>query len=165
MGFEIGAGSAADIDGLRTLWLQMLAHHRDLVGDEFPVWPDEQSWERARRDYGDWLASDTAILVIARNETSSQPLGYAVCRLLADGATFDLGTVRGDVDSLVVHDQARGQGMGTALLCAVQAGLVDRGVSYWSIGLLARNTEAARLYERVGFRPWTQQLIASTRKP
>jgi ribosomal protein S18 acetylase RimI-like enzyme len=165
VGFEIAAGSAGDIDDLRTLWLQMLSYHRDLVCDEFPVWPDGRSWERARRAYGDWLASDTALLVIARNQASPVPLGYAVCRLLADGPTFELGGVRGEVDSLVVDDQARGQGIGTALLCAVQASLIDRGVSYWSVGLLSGNTKAAKLYERVGFRPWTQQLLASTRKP
>jgi hypothetical protein len=32
-----------------------------------------ESWERVRRDDGDWLASDTAILLIARNPRSSEP--------------------------------------------------------------------------------------------
>jgi ribosomal protein S18 acetylase RimI-like enzyme len=160
---EIAAASAADIDELEPLWLQMLSHHRDLVGEEFPVHADEESWERVRRDYGDWLASDTAILLIARNVSSSEPLGYVVCRLRPGGATFDLGAVRGDIDSLVVDDHARGQGIGTALLEAVRASLNARGVSYWSIGVVARNTEAAKLYERIGFRPWTQELLASTR--
>ncbi|MFZ0041929.1 MAG: GNAT family N-acetyltransferase [Solirubrobacteraceae bacterium] len=162
MEFEIALSGAADIDELKTLWLQMLSHHRNLVGGEFPVLDAERSWEQARRDYREWLASDAAVLLIARSEESAGPLGYAVCRLVGDGATFDLGAVRGDVDSLVVSDQARGQGVGTALLEAVRAELVDRGVAYWSIGVLAHNSAAARLYDRLGFRPWTQELLAST---
>jgi hypothetical protein len=34
---EITVGGAAGVDELKPLWLQMLSHHRDLVGDEFPV--------------------------------------------------------------------------------------------------------------------------------
>lgn len=162
MEFEIALSRAVHIDELKALWLQMLSHHRNLVGGEFPVRMAEPSWEQAQRDYRDWLAGDGAILVIARDEGSSEPLGYLVCRLVDGGATFDLGAMRGDVDSLVVHDQARGRGIGTALLEAVRAELVDRGVAYWSIGILAHNSEAARLYDRVGFRPWTQELLAST---
>jgi ribosomal protein S18 acetylase RimI-like enzyme len=162
MEFNVALGSAAHIDELESLWLQMLSHHRDLVGGEFPIRRAEPSWERAQRDYRDWLAGDAGILVIARDEGSSEPLGYAVCRLVDEGATFDLGAVRGDVDSLVVRDQARGRGIGTALLDAVRAELVNRGVAYWSIGVLAHNSEAARLYHQVGFRPWLQEFLAST---
>jgi ribosomal protein S18 acetylase RimI-like enzyme len=160
--FEIALSSVAHVDELKALWLQMLSHHRELVGGEFPIRRAEPSWEQARRDYRDWLADDAGILLIARDEGSSDPLGYAVCRLIDGGATFDLGAVRGDVDSLVVREEARGRGIGTALLDAVRAELVHRGVAYWSIGVLARNSEAARLYNRVGFRPWTQELLGST---
>jgi ribosomal protein S18 acetylase RimI-like enzyme len=166
MEFEVIAAEAAAVDGLKTLWLQMLAHHRDLIGGEIPLRTDEQSWARTRRVYSEWLEKGTATLVIARARSSSEPLGYAVCRLVAgDGRTFDLGAVRGDLDSLVVHDQARGQGIGTALLAAVRDGLLDRGIAFWSVGVIAHNLEAVKLYERVGFRPWTQALIASTRNP
>lgn len=163
MDFEITSGGASAVGELKTLWLQMLSHHRDLVGDEIPVHADERSWTRTRRAYSDWLKNNPAMLVIARDPSSTDPLGYAVCRLVSgDGMTFDLGTVRGDVDSLVVHDEARGRGIGTALLDAVRRRLADRGIQFWSIGVLARNDDAVRLYERVGFRPWTQELITGT---
>jgi ribosomal protein S18 acetylase RimI-like enzyme len=63
-----------------------------------------------------------------------------------------------------VHDRARGRGVGTALLSAMRDRLVERGIDVWSVGVVSRNVEAVRLYERVGFRPWTQNLIASTRE-
>jgi ribosomal protein S18 acetylase RimI-like enzyme len=163
MDVEIATGSAADLDDLETLWLQMLAYHRSLIAGSVPTWSDEQSWERARRDYRDWLADEAALLLLARRQTTAELVGYVVCQLLPAGATFDLGERRGHVDSLVVDDQARGHGVGTALLESVRAILIDRGIGHWSIGLLAQNSEAAKLYERVGFRPWTQELLASTR--
>jgi ribosomal protein S18 acetylase RimI-like enzyme len=161
--YDINPGSAPDIAELKALWLQMLSHHRDLVGERIPVRADAESWERVQNDYGDWLTNEAGILQIARRQGTAEPLGYAVCRLQSGGATFDLGAPRGNVDSLVVHDQARGHGIGTALLEAVRASLEERGVRYWSIGVLTDNAEAAKLYERVGFRPWTQELLASTR--
>jgi ribosomal protein S18 acetylase RimI-like enzyme len=155
-------GGVGDLDGLKQLWLEMLEHHRDLVSDEFPIREAESSWEHARDEYLQWLTADAAILLIARAPVSSDPLGYVICRLRAGGPSFDLGLVRGEVDSLVVHAHARGQGIGTGLLEALRVRLVDRGVSYWSIGVLAHNPRATELYERVGFRPWTQELLAPT---
>ena len=160
MNYEIVAGDVGDIDELQPLWLQMLSHHRILVCDKVPVHPDGESWKRARNAYSDWLAADSAILLIGRDRNDSSALGYVVCRLHPGGPTFDLGQMRGDVDSLVVHDRARGRGLGTALLAAVRTNLSDRGIAYWSIGVLAENMGAAKLYERVGFRPWTQELLA-----
>jgi ribosomal protein S18 acetylase RimI-like enzyme len=161
--FDIAAGGLAEIDELKSLWLQMLSHHRSLIDGALPIHTDEQSWERARRDYRDWLESEAAIVLIARSRPGSEPVGYAVCRLRPGGATFDLGAMRGEVDSLVVQDQARGRGIGTALLDGVRSSLLERGIGYWSIGVLADNAQAAKLYERIGFRPWTQELIATTR--
>ncbi len=162
MAFEIVRGNSVDVDGLETLWLQMLSHHRALVDDEFPVHAADQSWELARSDYRDWLRNDTAILMIARPAASFELLGFALCRLVGGGPTFDLGPVRGDVDALVVCDLARGRGIGTALLESVRNDLSTRGIFYWSIGVLAHNSGAAKLYERLGFRPWSQALLAKT---
>jgi ribosomal protein S18 acetylase RimI-like enzyme len=164
MSFEIARGDSADIDQLETLWLQMLSYHRALVDDRFPIRAAEPSWELARSDYQGWLSNDTAMVLTARGTASSEPLGYAVCRLVGGRPTFDLGPVRGDVDSLVVRDLARGWGVGTALLESVRDELLNRGISYWSIGVLAHNREAAKLYERVGFRPWSQALLAKTKR-
>jgi ribosomal protein S18 acetylase RimI-like enzyme len=136
-----------------------------LLVDDAPVRSAEDSWQHARREYREWLDDGAAILLLARNAGSSRLVGYLLCRLLEGGPTFDLGELRGEIDSLVVDDQSRGQGVGTALLEAARADLDSRGVSYWSIGVLAQNAEAARLYERLGFRPWTQQLLASVRAP
>ena len=51
---------------------------------------------------------------------------------------------------------ARGRGIGTLLLDAVDAELAARGIGDMVIGAVAQNTDAIRLYERRGFRTaWT----------
>jgi len=105
------------------------------------------------------------LLFLARLRGSGEPVGYLYCRLVESGPTFDLGPIRGDVDSLVVSDRARGAGIGTDLLAACRTELQRRGCSYWSIGVVEANSDAARLYERVGFRPWIREMLGRLDQP
>jgi ribosomal protein S18 acetylase RimI-like enzyme len=160
--FTIAEGGGEHLDELRELWLQMLEHHRAIVGDAAPVQAPATSWERARDRFGGWLRAGGAILRIARAGESGEAIGFALCYLESEGPTFALGPQYGEVDSLVVSDSARGAGVGTALLDAVRVELERRGVRYWAIGVLAQNTRAAELYGRLGFRPWSEFLLAET---
>jgi hypothetical protein len=83
--FAVVQGNSVDIDQLETLWLQTLSHHRDLVHEEYPLHGAESSWDLARSEYQEWLSNDTAVLLIARGAALSEPLGYAVCRLVGGG--------------------------------------------------------------------------------
>lgn len=163
MRYEIKVGSCDELDELAALWQQMLAHHRRVVSGRFPVRDAETSWARVRGDYAQWLRDGDAFLLIAREARSLRPLGYAVYMLEEPGATFDFGGPRGEVHSLAVADDARGLGIGSSLLETIRADLLERGVEYWSIGVLADNTDAQRLYQRLGFQPWNQSLLSSTR--
>lgn len=163
MRYEIEVGGAAELHELAPLWQQMLAHHRQVVGGEFPVRESSSSWVRARSQYARWLHDGKGHLLLAREEGSRRTLGYVVYTLEGPGTTFDFNGPRGDVDSLVVADSARGAGIGTALLERVRQDLVSRGVDYWSVGVLAANADAERLYRRLGFKPWNQSLLQSTR--
>lgn len=155
----ISLGGLADIDELRGLWLQMLAHHRTLVNGELPLHSEEASWQRARQEFRRWAEAESAIVLLARDQGAAKLAGFAMCRLLPEGPTFAMGPLRGEIDSLVVDRDSRGLGVGTALLEAVRAQLTARGIRYCSIGVLAQNQDAARLYERVGFEPWIQNLV------
>lgn len=138
----------------------MVEHHRRLVGDQWPVRSADAAWNLRRRQYASWLAEDTGFLFIARGAESERQLGYVACRLVPTGATFDLGEIRGDVDSLVTAEDARGQGVASALLAMCQAELKRRGARYWSIGVVEGNTQAIQLYERLGFRPFVHSMLA-----
>jgi ribosomal protein S18 acetylase RimI-like enzyme len=157
---EISRGTVADVDAVAPLWRGMVEHHRSVVAGQVPVRPGDESWRRRRREYLAWLADGSGLLFLARRDGADEVLGYAVCLLVPSGPTFDLGEVRGDVESLAVSPRERGTGVGTALLGAVRADLEQRGCSHWSISVAAANTGAVALYERLGFRPWVQHLAA-----
>jgi ribosomal protein S18 acetylase RimI-like enzyme len=156
----ITSGTAVDVDSVAPLWMAMVEHHRDVVAGQVPVRSAEDAWQRRRREYVSWLEDATGLLFVARRDGSDEVVGYAFCRLLPSGSTFDLGPVRGEVDSLAVAEQARSAGVGSALLEACREELARRGCTHWSISVAAANTGAARLYERLGFRPWVQLLLA-----
>jgi ribosomal protein S18 acetylase RimI-like enzyme len=160
MDIEMTTGSPGDVDALALLWRAMVEHHRDVVAGQVPVRQGEDSWQRRRQEYLSWLEDGSGLLFLARRKGTDEVIGYAMCRLLPSGPTFDLGPVHGDIESLAVSPQARGVGVGTALLGAVRAELERRGCSHWSISVAAANTGAARLYERLGFRPLVQMMHA-----
>jgi ribosomal protein S18 acetylase RimI-like enzyme len=59
--------------------------------------------------------------------------------------------------TVVVDESARGRGVGSALLDAVDAELARRGIRDLMIGVMEGNDGARRLYERRGFVPgWLQ---------
>jgi ribosomal protein S18 acetylase RimI-like enzyme len=151
MEVRVTPGGCAELDELGDLWRAMLEHHRRVAGSHFPVRDPDGSWARTRADYERWLLDGDAMLLIARDVRSWRPVGYVLYLLTESGGTFDLGPLRGDVHSLVVSDEARGAGIGTELLEAVRSDLRDRGIDYWSVGVLADNVEAERLYRRLGF--------------
>lgn len=138
----------------------MVEHHRGLVGERWPVRSAEQAWLLRRQQYLGWLADGSGILFLARRDRTGPTAGYLVCRLIESGPTFDLGGPHGEVDSLVVGENLRGAGVGTALLDACRQELRRRGVTYWSIGVVEANRGATELYERLGFRPWFRTLLA-----
>ena len=57
------------------------------------------------------------------------------------------------MDGLAVHDSARGQGIGTALLDAVEAHATKLAKAYVRLDVIDTNPNARRLYERQGYRP------------
>jgi ribosomal protein S18 acetylase RimI-like enzyme len=139
----------------------MVEHHRHVVGDQWPVLAADVAWERRRHQYRAWLADDSGFIFVAHTEDSEIPVGYVACRLLPAGPTFDLGELRGDVDSLVTAQAVRGHGVGSALLDACRGELKRRGARYWSIGVVEANTRAIELYERLGFRPFVRSMLAA----
>lgn len=155
------AAGVSDIPSLAELWKTMVEDHRRLVGDQWPVLAADVAWERRRAQYSVWLSDGSGFIFIARADDSHSPIGYLACRLQSAGATFDLGELRGDVDSLVTAQAARGQGVGTALLSACRDELKRRGARYWSIGVVEANTRAVDLYERLGFRPFVRSMLAA----
>jgi ribosomal protein S18 acetylase RimI-like enzyme len=81
----------------------------------------------------------------------SAALGYAFV-VLHPGPddTFPFGDQHGELYTLAVTPRARGRGVGTALMDAVDAELERRGIADLEIAVMAGNDRALRFYERRG---------------
>ncbi len=156
---EAGAG---DLDRVEPLWRSMVEFHRDLAGAEWPVRTAQDAWELRSAQYLEWLGGDGCWLLLAVDaEAADQPCGYAVLRLTEPGPTWELGERIGEIESLAVVDDARGNGVGTALIEAARELLRERGIRFWSVAVVEKNAGATRLYRRHGFRNYYRQLLGA----
>jgi ribosomal protein S18 acetylase RimI-like enzyme len=57
-----------------------------------------------------------------------------------------------EVETVTVLPEARGAGIGTALMDAIEARARELGIGYLSLSVRTANEGARRLYERRGFR-------------
>jgi ribosomal protein S18 acetylase RimI-like enzyme len=121
-----------------------------------PYVDDATTWAERRALYQELLAKDDSVLLLAYEEQAL--VGYGLAHVMAAGETWVAdtwvtGERIGEIESLAVLPEHRGQGLGTRLLDGLEVALRDQGVTDLILGLLPRNTGAARLYERRGYRP------------
>ena len=83
---------------------------------------------------------------------SLEPLWVGVHRVHADSMP-ELAPYVSDAETLAVTEERRGEGIGGALMDAVERELAARGLDDVMLGVLPGNAGAIRLYERRGFRP------------
>jgi ribosomal protein S18 acetylase RimI-like enzyme len=143
----------AELEALEALWIALHHHHRTVVpSTAMLVADDSVSWSRRRALYRGWMASGDALVLVARR--GGAPVGYAVAHLL-DGPddTFAVGGRYAELYSLSVAPEARGGGVGTALMDALDAGLAELGIADLSVGVMAGNEDALRFYRRRGLVP------------
>ena len=141
------------IPELRELWLALRDHHAQITPDWGPVRDDDDSWGRRRADYERWLAEPDAFVLVAREAPGGPPVGYAMVTVNAGSPTWAAVDRFGYVETLSVAADARGQGLGAALLDEVTAQLAAIGVDQIEITLVAANDGARRFYERQGYEP------------
>jgi ribosomal protein S18 acetylase RimI-like enzyme len=142
------------VDELRPLWLQ-LHHHHERVSRVQPFVDDTTSWRMRRRGYEETFDGGGFALIA---EDDGRLVGYAMVRIHeGPDDSWALGDRHGEVWTLVVDEAARGAGVGSALLDAVDEELAARGITGLVIGVMEGNDDARRLYERRGLVPgWLQ---------
>src|SRR4029077_1529923 len=154
---ELGVG---DVDLVEGLWKELFAHHHS-VGEQRPGRDPEESWRMRRAQYVGWLESGEGTIFLVPGEGAEQaPLGYACLRVGPSGPTWDLGETVGDLETLSVATAARGTGIGTELIEHCRARLIVIGARWWTVAVVAANGRAAELYEREGFRPYVNHMLA-----
>ena len=143
----IGAGRLSELE---PLWRSLHRHHRSVA--DLPVLADDGlSWQRRRDGYRALLDTPDAFILLAT--VGERPVGYAVVKIRAgDDDTWPVGAHLAELISLAVAVDARGRGIGSALMDAVDAELARRGVRDLEVAVMAGNDRARRFYERRGLR-------------
>ena len=121
-----------------------------------PYVSDAETWSERRALYASLFDKPDTLLLLARD--GDELIGYALTHVLAVEDTWVPDTWRtgariAEIESLAVSEARRGEGIGSALMDAVERELAARGLDDLILGVLPGNVDAIRLYERRGFRP------------
>ncbi len=149
--------AATELDALRPLWLALRDHHHAITPTWGPVRDDEDSWARRRKDYAAWLQEEDAFCLVAQapgddDGAGAGPLlGYLLGTVNAGSPTWKGAARFCYVETLSVLPEARGRGVGRALLAAARQRLAGIGVTRIELTAVAANEDARRFYAREGF--------------
>jgi ribosomal protein S18 acetylase RimI-like enzyme len=156
MPVEITRGSADDIDQLQPLWVAVHHAHQAAMPELAPDVDDEETWREHRPLYVELFERPDTFLFLARMD--GDLVGYALGCVAPATEGFAADTWRGgdrigELESLSVLPDHRGEGIGTALLDKVDEEFERLGIGDVVIGALPGNTGALKLYESRGFKP------------
>ena len=96
------------------------------------------------------IENDESIVLVA--EADGRIIGY-VFAALEPMSWKELRGPAGFIHDVLIEEDARASGAGTALIEAALGWMRDRGAARAILGTAARNIGAQRLFERLGFRP------------
>jgi ribosomal protein S18 acetylase RimI-like enzyme len=113
-----------------------------------PARTADASWAHRRRAYEGWLAAPGAFVLYARDGATT--LGYALVTFAGPYAGWVSGERVAELKDLSVLPEARGRGIGTRLMDALEAELERMGISEYRLNVIAANAQALRFYERRG---------------
>lgn len=146
------------IDLLEPLWLHLFDHHRSVGDAGIRVIERDRSWPIRRRLYEALFAEPDTFVVLA--ERSGQPVGYALCHVRVNGDdTWDTGDRIGEIETLVLAADTRGDGVGSALMDAAEAELGRRGAATMLTAVLEGNDRAMDFYLKRGMKPTVTYLM------
>ena len=156
---QITRAGVERVHELETLWKALQIHHAQAMPNAGGLVPRdlEQSWEMRRAKYVSLLSEPEAFVLIA--EEGGRALGYAMVRISDGSIGYVTGPRVGEVETLSVAPEARGQGVGESLMDAVDGYLNAAGVREVRLAVVAGNEGAMRFYQRRGLAPFAVELI------
>jgi ribosomal protein S18 acetylase RimI-like enzyme len=151
-----------EVDRVAHLFKGLVGFHREVAEGAWPVRAVEDAWAHRREQYLEWLGEGSARMLVAvqAGDEGAPPAGYAVLSVKPSMASWDVGSQVGELETLVVAEEARGEGIGTLLIEACRERLRAQGIRYWNVAVVEANEGATRLYERAGFKPFYRNLMA-----
>jgi ribosomal protein S18 acetylase RimI-like enzyme len=156
LALSIVRGSIEDVDSLEPLWVGVHHAHAASMPELAPYVSDAETWSERRALYASLFDKPDTLLLLARD--GDEVIGYALAHVLPVEETWIADTWRtgariAEIESLAVTEERRGEGIGSALMDALEGELEAMGLRDVIVGAVAGNEGALRLYERRGFRP------------
>ncbi len=140
----------SELEQIRPLWIELHKHHA-AIGEAAGIGVSriaDESWRRQREKY-QRLPEDDVILLVARE--GSTTVGYAFVYFRPGLAIWRTSDRVAEVESLVVHPDARNKGVGSLLMRGVEDRLRRLGGSEVWASVLEPNAGALRFYDRLEF--------------
>jgi ribosomal protein S18 acetylase RimI-like enzyme len=151
--------SSERLDDLQPLWEALHRHHVEVAPELAALGPmrsGEASWRVRRAHYAELFKDEATFALIA--EVNGGPVGYALVQMRGPEESWETGPVA-ELETLAVLPEARGEGIGSALVQAVFAELREMGIREWTVASIASNEEAHRFYKRFEVVPFTVSFI------
>jgi len=153
-GFTVRPATVVDVEAVTAMWLKMAEMHAAY---------DPQRWhwceapaEKWAKFFVDSLARDSAVILVAADR-ADRPVGFLVGAIAAASPVMAVRT-RAEVSDLYIEPGLRRSGLGTALLNEAFDRFGRRGAEQVVLSVAVANTEAIRLYEKLGLTTCIQQM-------
>lgn len=130
------------------LWVE-LARGQQRFGSHLA---SEANRGRIAETIGRHIADST--LLVARSE--EEIVGFVM--FAVEYRLYTTDSIRGIVHNLFVAPEQRGEGIGTALMDAAEAVLIEQGATVIGLETLAANADARRFYTDLGYEPHRVEL-------
>jgi len=140
----------SDLDTLEPLWAALNDHHAEITPmlNGAPARDRAESWQRRKGKYEKWLTDPATFILVASRD--DQPVGYACVTVGPGFASWASGDRIAELETLSVLPHERGNGVGTALVDAVEDHLRAAGITDMTVTSATTNTDSHRFYERRG---------------
>jgi GNAT superfamily N-acetyltransferase len=147
---------------LEPLYRALHVHHAEVAPElaGMPACDTAESWRRRQRRYASWLAQPGSFAMLALR--GSRPVGFALVTIEQGYDGWGSRGRLGELRDLAVLPEERGAGVGALLLERVRSELAAAGIERYRLTVLTANAGAIRLYEQLGLRPVTQQMLGTT---
>jgi GNAT superfamily N-acetyltransferase len=153
---EVGEAGVERIPDLAELW-EVLGDHHATLDDVPAVRSAPDRWQRRQLQYRDWLTDRAGRLFIA--ERDGRPVGYVMLTIGDGPATWEVGDVVAEIETMSVLPAERSSGVGKALIDAALAAAEAAGATAMAVGVVHSNADAIRFYERAGFEPFYVEML------
>ena len=151
---EIIEAGEERLDDIELLWRDMHDYHAEVVDEArnvAPFRPSEDSWQRRRVEFEDWMRAEEGRLLIAERDGS--PVGFAFFRVCEGDLSFETDERMGELEALSVDPELRRWGVGSLLMEGVEQRLTAAGIEFIGLAVVSGNADALRFYERWGIVP------------